>query len=215
MTHNCKAVVMSQATQHPFEATGCGIAPFRVVGFQKLTFQAAPGGPVKAGGSCDHCGTAIKNAYVIREAGGNTFRVGSSCVAKAGDSGLLKGMKAVDKKRRAAAKVAKQRTEVAELLTELGDILWHNREILDMPLSSEDFRTFRNWFTGSDARRLALLPQTRDVRLVDMRVKMAKCQVYKAQTGNEFIWIGHVRNVADRAQWDAQMSHDWRAYMPL
>lgn len=190
-------------TTHPFETSGCGVAPFRAVGFRKMTFQAAPGEPIKAGGMCDHCGTAIMNAYVIREAGGNTFVVGSSCVDKTGDADLADGKAKVDRKRRAAEKVAKQRAEVAALLTELGEVLWAYPEILDAPLNDV---TFRDWFDhGSDRRMFAELPRTRDKRFVAIRLEMAHCQIYKLETGNDYVWVP--RKSGDRARQDARKAY--------
>lgn len=193
----------NKANQHPFETSGCGVAPFKVVGFEKLTFRAVPGAPEQAGGTCDHCGTAIKNAYVISEAGGNTFRVGSSCVAKAGDTNLEAGLKAVDRKRRAIAKVAKQRAQVAAVLTELGEVLWHYPEILDAPLNNG---TFRDWFASPrDARELAELPRTRKARVAEILLRMAHCQVYKLETGNDYIWTVGVDGTT--AQQDARKAY--------
>ena len=34
---------------------------------------------------CDHCGTAIEHHYVIRDAKGDKYCVGSSCIAKVGN----------------------------------------------------------------------------------------------------------------------------------
>jgi len=188
---------------HPFESTGCGVAPFRVVGFEHLGFRAAPGAPEQAGGVCDHCGTAIKNAYVIAEAGGNRFRVGSSCVAKTADKTLLDGRKAIDRKRRAIAKVAKQRAEVADLLTDLARIIVENPGILDQPLNDG---TFRDWFSGSSNRKFSELPKTRDTRFVRIRWEMAQCQAWSMATGRKYIWEPHCRTEADRAQWREQLA---------
>ena len=45
------------------------------------------------GGSCDHCGTGIIDTYYLKSADGRTFHVGSTCIGKAGDRGLLAQIK--------------------------------------------------------------------------------------------------------------------------
>ncbi len=67
---------------HPFEAANLGKAPFRFVAAREITFQAHPGAPVVAGGSCDYCGTAIRYACIISDITGHTFKVGTDCVHK-------------------------------------------------------------------------------------------------------------------------------------
>lgn len=76
------------ATKHVFEHLAPG--PYKVVGFDRRTYQACPGAPVQVGGSCDHCGTGIIDTFVIQGSNGHRFKVGSSCVLKAGDRGLKK-----------------------------------------------------------------------------------------------------------------------------
>jgi hypothetical protein len=80
-------------TVHIFEAAGLGKAPFRVVGFERRTYQACPGAPIQVGGSCEYCYTGIKDTYLIRSADGRDFVVGSSCVNKTGDKGLMDTVK--------------------------------------------------------------------------------------------------------------------------
>ncbi len=72
---------------HPFEAAGLGKHPYKLLRVQVLQFKAAPGEPTKPGGSCDYCGTAIVNAYVLMGSCGNTFKVGCDCVAKSTHKG--------------------------------------------------------------------------------------------------------------------------------
>ena len=78
---------------HVFQRAGLGLAPFRVSGFTKITYQACPGAPVQPGGSCDYCGTGIMYACLIQSSDGKQFKVGCDCVAKTGDSGLIKAYK--------------------------------------------------------------------------------------------------------------------------
>lgn len=78
---------------HVFERAGLGTAPFRVSGYREIVFQAYPGAPTQAGGSCDYCGTGIRYACLIKGRDGHEFKVGSDCVAKTGDAGLIKAYK--------------------------------------------------------------------------------------------------------------------------
>ncbi len=78
--------------KHVFEAAGCGVAPFRVVGCRE-EFITYPDGTTQASGCCSYCGTGIRNVFIIRDANGREFKVGSDCVEKTGDAGLIKGYK--------------------------------------------------------------------------------------------------------------------------
>lgn len=75
---------------HRFERAGLGKPPYKFLGLTKSLFQAAPGEPVKAGSSCDYCGTAIVDCCNFRSADGKHFHVGTDCVRKAGDKGLVR-----------------------------------------------------------------------------------------------------------------------------
>lgn len=77
---------------HVFERSGLGRAPFRCVGFSEIVFTY-PDGTSKAGGSCDYCGTGIRYACHIKASDGRAFKVGTDCVAKTGDAGLIKSYK--------------------------------------------------------------------------------------------------------------------------
>lgn len=89
---------------HKFEAAGLGTAPFRVVGFAVKKYQACHGAPIQVGGSCDYCGTGIMDTFYIRGADGREFKVGSDCVYKTGDKGL------VDTVKRKANRIKRERT---------------------------------------------------------------------------------------------------------
>lgn len=80
---------------HPFEKSGCGVAPFRCIGSERrigpITLMGANGEPTgltvgapgQPMGTCDHCGTGIADCYTIRDGKGHQFIVGSSCVRQA------------------------------------------------------------------------------------------------------------------------------------
>lgn len=77
---------------HVFESAGLGVAPFRVSQF------------IEMGGNCAYCGTKIKLSCVVSDADGKTFVVGSDCVRKTGDKGIVKQLSDAEKRRRAEAR---------------------------------------------------------------------------------------------------------------
>jgi hypothetical protein len=88
--------------QHVFERSGLGNAPYRLVDVYsdvgpKKSFiggvTVEVGYPGQSMGRCDHCGTAIGTCYKIKSSDGKSFVVGSSCVEKSGDTGLIKSVK--------------------------------------------------------------------------------------------------------------------------
>lgn len=70
------------ATAHPFERAGLGVAPFQYAGMQELVYQACPGAPTQAAGTCDYCGTGIRYAVIVRSADGAEFKIGTDCALK-------------------------------------------------------------------------------------------------------------------------------------
>jgi hypothetical protein len=77
---------------HVFERANLGKAPFRCIGLEEK-FITHPGGATQASGSCDYCGNGIRYCYIIRAVDGRAFKVGSDCVARTGDTGLIKSYK--------------------------------------------------------------------------------------------------------------------------
>ena len=78
---------------HAFEKAGLGKAPFRIIGYERKTYQSHPGAPVQVGGSCDYCSTGIIDTFWVKSVDGKEFKVGSSCINKCGDSGLKSSIK--------------------------------------------------------------------------------------------------------------------------
>jgi hypothetical protein len=93
---------------HPFERAGLGKAPFKYVGNAELVFIAYPGATPRAGGSCDYCYTAIRDAYYIVSADGKKFKVGCDCVRKLCVDKRDPILVAVNKARAAQAKANKE-----------------------------------------------------------------------------------------------------------
>lgn len=92
---------------HPFEKSGNGRAPFRCVGFASIPSSSLAAQNIDAYnnalamlpkgigcGTCCHCGTAIMNNFIIESSDEKRFVVGCDCVAKTGDAGLVKQVRA-------------------------------------------------------------------------------------------------------------------------
>lgn len=114
---------VAEVGMHVFERAGLGNAPFKVVGSYEMKWQACPGAPIQPGGSCDYCGQGIMYAVAIRSADGQKFKVGSDCVHKTGDAGLIKQFKShpdVRKRNRdkAAAKDVQVQAEWAAIMAD-------------------------------------------------------------------------------------------------
>jgi len=85
-----------QARTHAFTLSGLGEAPFRFVAVDER-----PDG-------CHHCGTGIRVRFHIISADGVKSVVGSTCISKSGDQGLIDIAKA-EKNRRNREKAAAKR----------------------------------------------------------------------------------------------------------
>jgi hypothetical protein len=69
-----------QGMIHCFEKSGLGLAPFQYLGCVDL-------GRSKA--ACQYCGTGIRYQFFLQSADGKKFYVGSDCIYKSGDAGLI------------------------------------------------------------------------------------------------------------------------------
>lgn len=103
-----------QFGEAPFQFIGVWSAPSRSLLEQNpaaynLQMQAKP---KFCHFGCDHCGTAIEHHYVLRDAKGDKYCVGSSCIAKVGNVLNLSDAEAAERKRqrdlRRARKEAKR-----------------------------------------------------------------------------------------------------------
>lgn len=74
-------------TQHTFELSGLGIAPFELVILTEPLVSKA------AVFWCEHCGTQIKNRYFVRSSDNIVSVVGIDCANKTGDQGIIDGIK--------------------------------------------------------------------------------------------------------------------------
>lgn len=87
---------------HTFEEAELGKAPFRFVGAEDKSVGTDADGLIvigetkdgiktltKPGGSCDYCGAYIVRFFWIESADGRRFKVGSECVTRTGDRGII------------------------------------------------------------------------------------------------------------------------------
>lgn len=113
---------------HLFERAGLGLPPYEFRGHERRAYQAAPDAPVQPGGSCSYCGTGIIDCFKLRSRDGHNFIVGSDCIAKAGEDGILRayktspGYRAAQAQKR-AAKDAAVRAEIERLMAEKRETL--------------------------------------------------------------------------------------------
>lgn len=105
------------AEVHPFTASGMGEAPFVFAGTEE----------VSAPTTCDHCGTGIRNVFLVRSACGRVGKVGCDCIRKTEDAALVDAAEAAEKilrARKAAAKKAQKaddaRTAADAILADAG-----------------------------------------------------------------------------------------------
>jgi len=108
-------------SHHPFEKSGLGKAPYRCMSSGPLVaagghrggtagYEAAlaAGHEPVVGGTCQHCGTALKNAIWFESADKAVFYVGVSCADKAGEATAARkarsGLRS-DKKARETARI--------------------------------------------------------------------------------------------------------------
>ena len=74
---------------HKFTQSGLGQAPFTLSGVVDNCRSPAPGEAARPAGSCDHCYTGIRYEFHLLSADGVRSKVGSDCIKKAGDRGLI------------------------------------------------------------------------------------------------------------------------------
>lgn len=95
---------IAEVGKHAFEVAGLGAAPFRFVGMSENAITH-PDGTTQAGGCCAYCYTGIRFECRVVSADNKSFVVGSNCIAKVGDTGLLKAYKTSPDFRRHQAKL--------------------------------------------------------------------------------------------------------------
>lgn len=100
---------------HVFTKSGFGEAPFVFIDLETRKYQACPGAPVQPGGACQFCGESIMYVCIIRSACGKVSEVGTTCVLKCGDSGLIKAYKTSPQARKLASELRQKADEKVKL----------------------------------------------------------------------------------------------------
>lgn len=111
--------ITETAPIHCFEKAGLGLARFQCVGLYSIPSasmaeknpqaynNALAEMPKGLGcGSCAYCGTAIMHNFIIESSDGKRFVVGSDCVGRTGDAGLIKEVK------RERIRIAKEQRDI-------------------------------------------------------------------------------------------------------
>jgi hypothetical protein len=99
---------------HAFEEAGLGKAPFRFVAIERR-----PGG-------CHYCGTAIYEHCIIVSADEKVFAVGTTCVYKTGDRGLVDTVKRAAREAKREAQYERDLKRIQDAraaLSEVADVL--------------------------------------------------------------------------------------------
>lgn len=112
---------------HKWESMGVGRAPFSVAGTFELPSKSLAGSNPTAYnnalrrmpcpcGTCRVCGHALTINFIIKDADGKLFPVGSECVNKAGDHGLTTKARVLrlkrDRERRQAKAIEKRESKL-------------------------------------------------------------------------------------------------------
>lgn len=80
---------MENTKVHVFEKSGLGKAPFVYAGFFQGKAHADEFTGSQGCTACAYCSTGITNCFKIESSDGKQFIVGSECVKKTGDKGLI------------------------------------------------------------------------------------------------------------------------------
>lgn len=136
---------------HCFEVAGLGTAPFRFIQMSISKHSDSPGCPVRPGSSCDYCSTSIMYVCHILDSTGKGFKVGTDCVARTGDSGLIQAYKTspVYRAHQKALRDAKDDANKAELERLLNDTAIRTR------LEASTFTSHYAWGEARQDNHLA------------------------------------------------------------
>jgi len=186
---------------HQWTDQGLGEGPFRLVDVisfpSKSILEANPmaynsqvaelhrqaGGYGLDGLCCCHsCGMGLQHNYIIQNAAGNHFVVGSSCVAKTGDAKLVTKVEAMERKRqqelRRARAEAKRAEREAKLEMELQAQRDRNGGLTDLELEDQQRQEAREakraQFTNDNHWLITVLENTRGGFAADMADNLCK-----------------------------------------
>lgn len=122
-----------QSDVHIFEKMGLGKAPFKFLGCVDTKIGADKDGMVpvnkggglqvmtKPGGTCEYCGKYITQFFWLKSADGKKFKVGSSCVMKSGDKGLIRSVKSAKTRQNKIKTIALNKRKQNEIIAKLAD----------------------------------------------------------------------------------------------
>lgn len=123
-----------QVGMHVFEKARLGVAPFRFIGCEEKRGPIRLANGTEIGyagqpmGTCDYCGQGIAICCSILSADGRKFVVGSDCVARTGDAGIIRAYKnspdlRAMKRAKSAALTARKNAEIELLMVEKKNVL--------------------------------------------------------------------------------------------
>lgn len=133
----------SQKDIHSWEFYGIGKAPFTLLSV------------IDRHGTCEVCSRAIRVNCRVRDAEGKVFGVGSSCIHKSGDLGLINKAKEEQKRRRKKKRAAQAEQERQARLEQERS---RNGGLTDWELEQKEL-------SEKEAKRLALLAEA--IELLD------------------------------------------------
>lgn len=140
---------------HAFEQSGLGKAPFSFDGWFEGNATPAPNMPKVT--ACDFCSTVIKSCFRIKSSDGKSFIVGSECVKKTGDKGLVKQVNwEVARQKRSKMwdkwqEVKKMIKGEAEMPQELKDKLSSQKHPYKSDMDMYDYAHYIAWHGGYDS----------------------------------------------------------------
>lgn len=149
---------MDMPKRHPFSFT-LGPGPYKYIGFGQIhtgeTFGARYAGPeMDAGcGTCQHCGHAIMNIYIVQTGEGKRYGVGSDCIQKVHQAGEFDNMSTFERElrqhKRDSARI-QRKNKAAKIEQEVKSILFAHGGILATIPHPNQFRanrgdTFQNY----------------------------------------------------------------------
>ena len=109
--------------KHAFEAAGLGKPPYKFMGITQEVFNNGDG-TTKPGGCCKYCYAGILWAFWLKSSDGHSFCVGSECINRSGDKGLIEAYKSSPEYRalQKAKRDERDRIRTAEIDSLLADV---------------------------------------------------------------------------------------------
>lgn len=188
---------------HAWEAAGYGKAPFTVVGYHKEP----------RGTACDVCGTGIIHVFSIASADNRQFVVGSDCVAKTGDAGLIGAVRLEEKRRREAAKEARRQAYLAspEYAAEM-DAKWATRAVYALVDGLLIWKKNHQRWLGAIGAKVTFAATLEKRFSLHNEWGACDLNVLRDDDGNRVVWFGMfgANRPGDRFVIEAEVkAHEW------